>query len=300
MTNFNKYSKIAFIGAGAVGGAMSIALSTNQYPIVAAASRSFSSAKQLASRLKECQAVKTPQEAADLADIVMITTFDGVIGDVADNIRWRTGQGVVHCSGVTKLDVFESAVTQGAVAGSLHPLQAFASVQEAVESLPGSTFGIEAEGDMRDYLEKMALDLGGHPIFLKPSDRELYHASVVTLGGLFMALTGIVADIWRDNFSVSREAALRALLPIVRGCVDTLQANGLPEGLAGPYVRGDVSTVEKHLNALKERAPKVLQSYANIALAGLHLAQEKGRAEPDNMTTIKDMLKQYIKDNPIS
>lgn len=300
MANFDKSSRIAFIGSGGVGGAFSIALSKKGYPVVAAASRTFASAEKLAGRVKGCKAVRTTQEAADLADVVIITTFDGVIGSVADGIKWRKGQGVVHCSGVTKLDVFADAVKQGAVAGSLHPLQAFASVEEAVEALPGSTFGIEAEGAMKKYLEQMALDLGGHPIFLKAEDREMYHASVVTVGGLLMALIGIVADVWRDNFNVSRDDALRAVLPIVKGCADTLQANGIPGGIAGPYVRGDVGTVRKHLDAFKTRAPDALQAYANIALAGLPLAREKGRANPKDLDAIEALLKKYIKENPIS
>ncbi|MDA1188089.1 MAG: DUF2520 domain-containing protein [Chloroflexi bacterium] len=300
MASFSKSSKIAFIGSGGVAGAFSIALSKNGYPIVAASSRTFASAEKLASRVKGCKAVKTLQEAADMADVVIITTFDGVIGDVADSIHWKPGQGAVHCSGVTKLDVFDNAVKQGAIVGSLHPLQAFASVEEAVEALPGSTFGIEAEGDMRKYLETMALDLGGHPIFLKAEDREIYHASVVTVGGLLMALIGIVADTWRDNFGVSRDDALRAVLPIIRGCADTLQANGIPGGIAGPYVRGDVGTVQKHLDAFKTRAPDGLQMYANIALAGLYLGREKGKADPKDMDAIEALLRKYIKDNPIS
>lgn len=297
MPKFDRSNRIGFIGAGGVGGALSVALSKKGYPIAAAASRTFASAERLAARVKGCKACKTTQEVADRADVVIITTFDGAIGPVASGIRWRPGQGVIHCSGVTGLDVFADAVKQGAVPGALHPLQAFASVDEAVKALPGSTFGIEADGEMREYLKAMTLDLGGRPIFLKAEDRPLYHASVVTLGGLFLAMSGVAADIWK-NFGVERNDALKAILPIVRGCVDTLEANGLPGGLAGPYARGDVGTVKKHLDSLKARAPQALPMYAHIALAGMGLAREKGRANPKDLDEIERLLKKCIKENP--
>ena len=76
---FSKKSKIACVGSGAVGKTIAVALSRQGYPVVASASRTFASAQDLAGRIDGCEAYESIQEAADRADFVFITTFDGVI-----------------------------------------------------------------------------------------------------------------------------------------------------------------------------------------------------------------------------
>ena len=293
MTQFSRDSRIGFVGAGGVGKALSVALTSQGYSVVATASRTFASAQALAALVPKCTAYATPQEAADVTDVLFITSSDDPIGPIASAIRWRESQAVVHCSGAAPLDVLDDAKKQGAVPGGFHPLQAFASVDEAVKNLPGSTFGIEADGDLGSFLNSMAVDLGGFPIRLKSEDRPLYHASVVTVGGLLMALIGIVADVWRA-FGIEREDALKSLLPIIQGCTDTIRASGLPGGLAGPYARGDVGTVRKHVEALSSGAPELLPIYCHIALGGLPLALEKGNFGPQRAAEIRDILQEAL------
>ena len=297
---FDKTSKIAFVGSGAVGKTIAVALSRQGYPVVAAASRTFASAQDLAGRIERCVAYESIQDAADRADFVFITSFDGVIKQIADSINWRAGQGVAHCSGVTSLDVFEGPAAQGVEVGSLHPLQAFASVETALEALPGSTFGIEGAGDVQAYLTQVARDLGGNPISLRSEDKPLYHASVVMIGGVLMGQAALIAQVWEDRFGVPRNDANSSLMPILKGVADILATNGYPAGIAGPYVRGDVGTVKKHLDSMKSVSVEALQMYATSALAGLPFALEKGVADPADAKEIERLLKKYISDNPIT
>jgi predicted short-subunit dehydrogenase-like oxidoreductase (DUF2520 family) len=297
---FDKTSKIAFVGSGAVGKTIAVALSRQGYPVVASASRTFASAQDLAGRIEGCVAYESIQDAADKADFVFITSFDGVIKTIADSINWRADQGVAHCSGVTSLDVFEGPVALGAEVGSLHPLQAFASVETALEALPGSTFGIEGAGDVQTYLTQVATDLGGNPISLRSEDKPLYHASVVMIGGVLMGQAALIAQVWEDRFGVPRNEANSSLMPILKGVADILATNGYPAGIAGPYVRGDVGTVKKHLDSMKSVSVEALQMYATSALAGLPFALEKGVADPADAKEIERLLKEYIADNPIT
>ena len=296
---FNKSSNIAFIGSGAVGKTLAVALSRRGYPVVAAASRTFASAQDLAKRIDACKAYDSIQKAVDHADFIFITTFDGVIKTVADEIKWLPGQGVAHCSGVTSLDVLDGPASLGVEVGSIHPLQAFASVETALDALPGSTFGIEGAGDVGDYLTTLAEDLGGRPIALRSEDKPLYHASVVTIGGVLMAQAAAVAQVWEDRFGVPRNEANSSLMPILRGVADVIEVKGFPDAMAGPYVRGDVGTVKKHLDSMKSVSTEMLQMYATTALAGLPFAVEKGVADPKDATAIEQLLKEYISDNPI-
>ena len=282
-------SPIGIIGAGMVEKSLAVALSRAASPVTAAASRTFSSAQELSRLVPGCAAYKTPGEAAAAADFVLITTPDDAVGDVASNIPWRAGQGVAHCSGVASLDVLEPAELQGAVPGAIHPLQTFSSVEDAATTLPGSTFAIEGDAEMRSYLGDMALALGGTPIFLRPEDKPLYHASVVMMGGLLTGAAGAVADLWR-HFGIDRGQALKALVPIIRGNAATLDSVGMPAAVAGPYVRGDVGTIEKHISALSSLAPEMLPTYCRMALTALPYALEKGNVPEERAGQIRELL----------
>ena len=55
----NKSTKIAFIGCGAVGKTLAVALSKGGYSVIAASSRTYSSAEDLASRIAGCVSYKS-------------------------------------------------------------------------------------------------------------------------------------------------------------------------------------------------------------------------------------------------
>lgn len=286
-------TRIGLIGAGNVGKTLAAALMNKGYTVVSAASRTFESAKALARLAPGCVAHPNLQDAADAAEIVFITTSDDAIQSVASTIQWRKGQMVVHCSGAASLDVLESVRTYGAIPAAFHPLQTFSSVEEAVGALPGSTFGIEGDEDTRRALAELAEALGGTPIFLRSEDKALYHATVVMAGGVLNTLIGAVAERWA-HFGVDRNDALKAITPIMAGTAETLFKNGLPAAAAGPFVRGDVGTIRKHVDAMQRQAPELLTVYCRMALAGLHVAAEKGVAPRENIEEIRGVLTEAV------
>jgi len=137
--------KIGFIGAGMTGTALAVRLWQRGYPVVAVSSRSIESAGRLASFVSDCTVCDGPQQVADLARVVFITTPDDVIADIAAAVRWRPEQVAVHCSGVHSIDILETAVKSGAHPCCLHPLQTFAGIEEAINNISGSTFALEGD-----------------------------------------------------------------------------------------------------------------------------------------------------------
>ena len=125
----------------------------------------------------------------------------------------------------------------------------------------------------------MARALGGRPIDLRAEDRALYHASAVAVCGLVAALVGLSADLWSRYASPAE--GLQALLPLVRGTVESLERDGLPAALTGPLTRGDQTTVASHLDALQQASPALLPVYCHLSLAALPLARAKCALSPD-------------------
>jgi predicted short-subunit dehydrogenase-like oxidoreductase (DUF2520 family) len=281
--------RIGFIGAGTVGTALAVRLAERGYSILAVTSRSPSSAEKLAVKVPGCRAVKDGQEVASLAELIFITTPDDAIAPVVNAVHWREEQSVVHCDGAASTDILEGARLVGALVGGFHPLQTFANLEEAIKNLPGSTFAIEAEGPLYRVLSKMAEDLGGRSIRLGGADKVLYHAAAVMTSNYTVTLLKMAMDLWQ-TFGISPAEAKIALLPLLQGTVNNIAKIGFPHCLTGPIARGDMGTLRRHLIALRDRAPGVLEAYRQLGLQTIPIALAKGRIEEKTAEELRALL----------
>jgi len=282
-------TKIGFIGAGTVGTALAVRLSQEGCPVAAVSSQNLSSAQRLAKLVTNCQACHTGQEVADIAELVFITTPDDVISQVAAEVHWHARQDIAHCSGAHSVDILEPARQLGANTGSFHPLQTFASVDQAVENLPGSTFALEAAEPLLSRLKELASILKGNWVELKPGNKVLYHAAAVFVSNYLVTLVKLALDLWQD-FGVSQREATRALLPLLKGTVNNIDNVGLPDCLTGPIARGDMGTISKHLSALEVKSPPLFTTYKELGLQTIPIALAKGKIDESRAEELKALL----------
>ena len=285
-----KMLKVGFIGAGTVGTALAVLLSGKGYRVTGAASRSRASAERLASRVEGCRVFGDNQGVADDSDLVFITTPDDIIAVVASQVKWHHGQSAVHCSGAASTDILEPAQKAGAATGSIHPLQTLASVGEAIENIPGSTFGVEAEEPLLTTLKEMADALGGTWIELKASDKVAYHAAAVMACNYLVTLVKTATDLWQ-TFNAPPDRATKALLPLLRGTLHNIDTIGLPNCLTGPIARGDTGTIKKHLATLKEKTPSLLTTYRELGRQTIPIAIAKGKIKKSQADELETILK---------
>ena len=282
---------VGFIGAGTVGTALAVRLNHKGYDVTTVASRTRASAERLAGMVDGCKVQGNGQAVADAAEMVFITTPDGVIPQIAAEVKWHRGQSVMHCSGADSLDILIPAARRGALAGGLHPLQTFASIAHAIENIPGSTFALEAEEPLLGRLKEMTVALEGRWIELRPGDKVLYHAAAVFACNYLVTLVKLATDLWQ-TFGVSAPEATEALLPLLRGTTNNLQNVGLPNCLTGPIARGDSGTIRKHLTALKARAPQLLPAYQELGRQTIPIALAKGKIDKEQASELEALLSQ--------
>lgn len=280
---------LGFIGAGTTGTALAFSLRCRGYRIVSVFSRSVTSAQRLAGMVDGCRVCEKAQQVADTARLVFITTPDDVISRVAEEVQWHSGQYVVHCSGAHSVDILEPAWRAGAGTGSFHPLQTFASIEQAIKNIPGSVFGIEAEEPLLTLLKKMAGVLGGESVVLKAEDKVLYHAAAVFACNYLVTLVKLATDLWQ-KFGVSQAQATKALLPLLQGTLNNIGNVGLPNCLTGPIARGDLGTIRRHLEALDKVAPSVLRTYKEMGLQTIPIALAKGRVDQKRAEEMEVLL----------
>ncbi len=292
MIDFTK--AVSVIGAGRLGASLAIALSERGINIVAASSRRDEQREWLRSKLPHTIITPSPAEAAYHADIVFITSRDDAITRLCEECEWRPGQMVAHCSGVQGLEPLRSAKRSAAFTGAIHPLQTFPS-RASSQRFENITFAIESEDDaFEQWLTDLAALLNGRSISISgDQERALYHASAVMACGLLAGLAGIAAEIW-ENFGVDRSKALSMMSPMIMSTANEIAQRGIPDALTGPYTRGDIDTVRRHLDATKSSSHTLSRAYASIALAQLHIAAEQGNIEPGRLVEISHLLQAHL------
>lgn len=282
--------KLGFIGAGPVGTTFAVNLSQLGYKITGIFDVVREAAQRFANDVSGCQIYEKAQDLADSADMVFITTPDDIIPKVADEIKWRTGQSAVHCSGASTVHSLETAREQGAMVGSIHPCQTFAGREQAIANLPGSTFAIEAEEPLKTALTEIARALKGDWVYLTSEDKALYHAAACIACNYFYTLVKIATDLWH-NFGKSTEEATKAYLPLLQGSVNNIANMGFPDCLTGPIARGDVKTIQQHLAALEKYAPDILPLYKQLGLQTIPIGIAKGTLSEDKAEELRSLLK---------
>jgi predicted short-subunit dehydrogenase-like oxidoreductase (DUF2520 family) len=280
---------IGFIGAGATARALAGAFAAAGLPVVAVASRRPEQATALAARLPSAIAVTTSQAVVDRTDLVFLAVPDDAIAPVCEGLRWRASTNAVHCSGAHSLDVLAEARDGGAGTGSCHPLQTLTGAAGEAGRLAGCVFGIEADEPLRSTLREIVRRIGGEPLVLEAGDKPLYHAAAVLSSNYVVTLAAVAADLW-STFGLDRAHALRALLPLLRGTVDNLDEQGLPDALTGPIARGDITTVQRHLDALAAQQPETAALYRDLGRATVPLAGERRGPDDPALRALLEIL----------
>ena len=281
--------KVGFIGAGIVGSALAQLLSSKGCRTIAVSSRNISSAENLAKAIGGCRVFDTNQEVADAAELVFITIPDDAIAPVAAQVNWRHGQSVVHCSGAESTEALESVRKQGARVGVAHPLQTFAGIRQAMANIPGSTFSLEAEEPLLSTLKELVTAIGGDWIEIKAGDKVAYHAAAAIVSNYTITLMKLAADLWQ-TFSVPPEKTIKAMLPLMRGTLDSIESVGIPHCLTGPIARGDTGTIKKHLDTLQKVAPAILPAYKELGRQTIPIALAKGRINEQQAQELRSLL----------
>ncbi|WP_456696977.1 Rossmann-like and DUF2520 domain-containing protein [Aeromicrobium sp. P5_D10] len=280
---------MGIIGAGKVGSVLAARFRTAGYPIVGVSGRSEASRLRISTLLPGID-VLSPVEIAEASEILILAVPDdnliAVAEELASSGAIRAGQYVLHTSGRHGLDALASLTRVGARPVAFHPAMTFSGTTVDFEGAP--IFGLTAAESERPLAEELVEALGGVPMWVAESDRALYHAALAHGANHLVTLVAQSMDLLRAAGADNPAAVLR---PLLAAALDNVLAYG-DAALTGPVVRGDVTTIRAHIDALAaaDVDDATVDAYLELARATARRAGADGRLAPSTATTIRQVL----------
>lgn len=176
---------------------------------------------------------------------------------------------VGHTSGATGLDALAAARAAGAEVFSLHPLQTIPDDRTSTAGAPAAIAGSGPEA--LEFARALAEGLDMRPFEVDETDRAAYHAAASIASNFLIALEETAAEVLgRAGIENGREL----LGPLVLRTAANWSERGA-EALTGPIARGDEATVARHVAALRDVAPDLVELYETLAARTRIVAGQK-------------------------
>jgi predicted short-subunit dehydrogenase-like oxidoreductase (DUF2520 family) len=245
------FSKIGIIGSGNVATALAIELKAKGYNITEIYSRKKANAEILAKKIG-ARVIEDLAELNPQLDLVIIAVTDDAIAPIVSKIK-KTIKSIVHTSGSVAL----SAIKKGNENyGVFYPLQTFSKKRKVdFKKIP---FCIEANNaKLLRKLRLLAKSIGGEAFELSSKQRLQVHLAAVITNNFTNHLLHISQFILKRNGLPSK-----ILYPLLCETIEKAVKIGPAKSQTGPAIRGDSSTIKKHLGLL----PKAHQKDIYIAI----------------------------------
>jgi predicted short-subunit dehydrogenase-like oxidoreductase (DUF2520 family) len=235
-------SRLAIVGAGRLGTALTRALRDAGYDVAGPLGRG--------------------EVLADLphVDAVLLCVPDTEIASAAALIS--PGPLVGHCSGATGLDALAPHE-----AFSMHPLMTVTAHGARFSGAGGAIAGTGKRA--LQFAAGLASALGMRVVEIAEEDRSAYHAAASIASNFLVTLEAAA-----ERLAQAAGADRALLVPLVRATVENWAALGPQRALTGPVARGDELTVSRQREAVAERAPELLPLFDALADATRALAHE--------------------------
>jgi len=283
--------RIGFIGAGKVGMAMGIFWKNKGVSITGYFSRKMTSAKRAATDTSS-KVYHDVNELIRYSDIIGITTPDDSIQEVATNLSSTTAKWdekiIFHMSGVHSSEILSSLKNKGATICSVHPMYPFDDPHHAAANLNQAFFTLEGNGKRLHQIKELLEMSGLSWTTINGKEKILYHTAASLLSNYMVTLLHVGFHMLQD-VGISEKKRLEISQPLVQRTLDNIFRSGTEKALTGPIARGDLETVKKHIQRLRDN-PEWLKIYQVLGIQTVLLAEQAGKLNGKMAHQIKEVL----------
>jgi predicted short-subunit dehydrogenase-like oxidoreductase (DUF2520 family) len=247
---------ISFIGAGNLAWHLAPALDNSSYAVKEVYSRNPKHAEDLTDRLYRAEVKDTLDFSTSHSRIFIVAVADSAIRQVAQEIILPDNSLLVHTSGSVPIDELHFAAA--AASGVFYPLQTFSKNRKAdFKALP--IFVEATDPDAEEVLFELGRAMGGKIQKIDSQQRAALHLAAVFASNFTNHMITVAAQLAEKN-----QIELDWLKPLIRETIDKSLSLGSWQAQTGPAKRGDLETLDRHLELLKDDE-KVAELYRLIS-----------------------------------
>ena len=268
--------KVSICGVGQLGSALALCLSRQGHSVELISRDSEQAAKRLSGALATRGIDQPPNLTVreyptrfDNTDLLLLCVPDFAIEStcelLADRLSGR--EIVVHCSGSLDHCALNSAKQTGCLTASAHPLNTFPNLEASLDVLSdghGSYLYCEGDAQALPALRDMFEPAGFGIRTIEAKNKVLYHAACVFASNYLTVLMDMSLQTARAGGIDDREF-WQACQPIIRATLENLDHHPPVAALSGPITRGDLATMKRHISALSDAAPQLVDAYQVFA-----------------------------------
>ncbi len=220
-------------------------------------------AQHIAKGIHAQQAGSSVSDIPDDIRVIFLTVPDDKIVAAATELSGlrflNQTHTVIHCSGALPANIMAPLRDRGVGVLSFHPIASF--TQELQDDMfRGIYIGVEGDDDAIALGNQVAEDIGAIPIQIPTESKTSYHLSAVWASNFLVGLLDQAIALM-ETIGYDRETSWNILKPLIKGTIDGIDSSGIDRVLTGPADRGDVGTIQRHLEHLNTKHPEMVAPY---------------------------------------
>ncbi len=225
----------------------------------------------------------------DLGAIIFLTVPDDQIKTVsmelaALDLNWND-RSVIHSSGNLTSDECIALKERGARVASMHPIQTFIQ-GDGADRFKDIYVSLEGDESLTRSLSEMVRSMGANPIFLDANQKRKLHLAAVFACNYLVALLGQSEKLLEES---NIDGDLNLLKPLIMRTLENLFNKGVQKSLTGPISRGDIESVQKHLEMIEEDT-SISLLYKLLGLEALKITEIRGNLSSEAVAELVKIL----------
>lgn len=229
---------ISVIGSGNVAFVLGQLFKKNNYSINEVVGRNATAVQQLAEKLNAriCPDINSIDKSSD---IYILAVKDDAVGAVAAQLQLND-KILVHTCGSVPINVLSTASVNY---GVLYPLQ---SLRKELNYQPSIPFLIDGNNeDVRNTVFNLATTISEKVIPANDEIRLQYHLSAIIVSNFTNHLFAVT-----KHYCDANNIDFKLLFPLMEETVNRMQYYDPINMQTGPAIRGDETTMQKHMQLL--------------------------------------------------
>jgi len=252
-------TQIGFYGLGRVAQALASLFSEQpNYSVVGASERidaPWQHAKVSLSELKQ-------------SDYIFVLSKDTQLSSYLARLS-GTSAVVIYCSGA--LDVAAETVDlKREQLIRAHPVYSFGELSNLTRNFPGTPVVISGDQGASAKVAALFDRVGAKPMQSETLDSASYHCGLVIASNYLVTLSAMAKSLLSEA-GIAKVDTDYMVAHLMQNTLANISTSDEISALTGPIVRGDIATVEKHLEMLRSTMPSAIPSYCALGKRTLSL-----------------------------